>query len=272
MPTPIDYNSFIHPHDRAALDAIKKIPLFDTIIRCWMKSYVERIQHAINMASNLRLGPQQLPEIHASLVDICAKLGIDEPELYVTTAREPNAWTFGDSKPFITLTSGLLEMMDERELYSTLAHECGHILCHHTLYHMVAEWLKNIGTGFMGLGAVAEPIKLAFRYWSRMSEFSADRVAVYCLGETDTFIRESLRFAGGSTISADKLNVEAFVQQAENYAEALEKSNYEKSLQGVYLLQQTHPFMTIRCLEVRKWYNEQKDNLPPPANVETLAW
>ena len=69
--------------------------------------------------------------------------------------------------------------------------------------------------------------------------------------------------SGGSTISADKLNVEAFVQQAENYAEALEKSNYEKSLQGVYLLQQTHPFMTSRCLEVRKWHNEQKDNLPP---------
>lgn len=273
MPTPIDYTTFIHPHDKAALAALKKIPFFDTVVKLWMKAYTERVQHAVNMASNLRLGPDQLPEIYSSLMDICAKLGIEVPELYVTMAREPNAWTFGDTKPFITLTSGLLEMMSEREIYATMAHECGHILCHHTLYHMVAEWLKDLGDGFLGLGVAAGPLKLAFQYWSRMSEFSADRVEVYCLGETDTFIRESLRFVGGATMPMEKLNVDAFLRQAMDYAEALKESTYEKALQGVYLLQQSHPFMTVRCLEVRKWFDSERNQLPLQANAaETLSW
>ncbi|MCR5038646.1 MAG: M48 family metalloprotease, partial [Bacteroidales bacterium] len=80
----------------------------------------------------------------------------------------PNAWTFGDTRIYITLTSGLVDMLTDEELDSVIAHECGHILCRHVLYHTVAEWVKS-GLASLGiLGSLAVPIEYALLYWSRI--------------------------------------------------------------------------------------------------------
>ena len=43
-------------------------------------------------------------------------MGIEEPEFYLEMNPVPNAYTFGDTKVFITITSGLVDMMDDEEL------------------------------------------------------------------------------------------------------------------------------------------------------------
>lgn len=75
-----------------------------------------------------------MPEIYNMLSPICEKLGIDIPEIYLELDVVPNAYTYGDTKPFIVITSGLLETMPMELLPTVIAHECGHIACHHTLY------------------------------------------------------------------------------------------------------------------------------------------
>lgn len=271
---PIDYKQFIHPQDRAALEALEKVPFFDTVLAAFMKLYDEKVEHAINMASKLRLGPDMRPDIHEMLVDICGKLGIDVPELYLTQDPNPNAWTFGETKPYITVTSGLAAIASPREIYATLAHECGHIICHHVLYTQVAIKLMELGTGFFGIVAkLAQPLVWAFQYWRRKSELSADRVEVYCLGETDTFVRESMRFCGFGSGAHTPEEVAAFMKQAEDYESMLDDSFYQKALQAFYIKDMTHPFMTVRCREVVRWFEENKGNLPEPADApKKLQW
>ena len=41
-------------------------------------------------------------------------------------------------KHTIVIHSGLLECLEDDEIYSVLAHECGHIACKHSLYHTLA--------------------------------------------------------------------------------------------------------------------------------------
>lgn len=77
---------------------------------------LEQFQYGVNMASSIRLSPTQLPELYNHLPPICKKLGIEEPEFYLEMNPVPNAWTFGDTRIFITVTSGLVEMMDNEEL------------------------------------------------------------------------------------------------------------------------------------------------------------
>ena len=89
----------------------------------------------------------------------------------------PNAWTFGDTKIFITITSGLVDMMTEEELDAVIAHECGHILCHHVLYHSIAHYVMD-GLDSLGvLGSLGAPLQYAILYWERKSELSCDRAA-----------------------------------------------------------------------------------------------
>ncbi len=96
----------------------------------------EQLQYGMNMATAIRLSPTQLPKLYNHLPPICEKLGIAEPEFYLQMDPVPNAWTFGDTKIFITITSGLVELLNDEELDAVIAHECGHILCHHVLYHI----------------------------------------------------------------------------------------------------------------------------------------
>jgi Zn-dependent protease with chaperone function len=102
-----------------------------------------------NMSGKIKLGPNQMPEIYNLLPPICEKLGIDEPELYLELNRNPNAYTFGDSMVAIVLTSGLLETFSSEEIQVIIAHECGHILCHHTLYKTIARMILLNGNYFL---------------------------------------------------------------------------------------------------------------------------
>ena len=143
-------SEFIHPEDDAALRQMENIPGFPALVKKILALGYEQLQYGMNMASNIRLSKSQLPDLYEHLPPICQKLGIEEPEFYLQMNPIPNAFTFGDSKIYITVTSGLVEMMDDEELDAVLAHECGHILCHHVLYNSVAKLLLS-GASYLGI-------------------------------------------------------------------------------------------------------------------------
>ena len=175
-------SDFIHPEDAAALRQMEGIPGFAALVKKILAIGIENLQYGVNMASSVRLSEKQLPEIYQHLPPICQRLGIPEPELYLLMDPVPNAWTSGDTRIYITVTSGLVEMMSDEELDAVIAHECGHILCRHVLYHTVAQWI-NSGLANLGLlGTLATPMQYALCYWSRKSELSAD-LFILCWSE-----------------------------------------------------------------------------------------
>ena len=67
--------------------------------------------------------------------------------------------------------------------------------------------------------------------------------------------------------------MDAFMKQAAAYEGELKDSFYEKALQAFYIKDMDHPFMTIRCLEVKRWFDAMKGELPAPADAsERLMW
>ena len=133
--TTVDYCDFIHPEDEIALNRLKAVPELQTVTKWMMSNLTETFFHGLYMATRIRLSPTQLPKIYNLLPPICRKFGIEEPEFYLEMNPAPNAYTFGDTRTFLTITSGLLShVKNDEELIAVLAHECGHILCRHVLY------------------------------------------------------------------------------------------------------------------------------------------
>ena len=91
-----------------ALAALKAIPGFTQVMRVFMKVWNEQQFKLINMSTNLKLGDNQMKKYYDMLSPICEKLWIEIPEIYVELNVVPNAYTYGDTKPFIVLTSGLI--------------------------------------------------------------------------------------------------------------------------------------------------------------------
>lgn len=256
---------FIHPEDAAALRQMENIPGFPTLVKKILSLGYEQLQYGVNMASNIRLSETQLPKIYHHLPPICEKLGIEEPEFYLQMNPMPNAYTFGDSKIFITVTSGLVEMMDDEELDAVLAHECGHILCHHVLYNSVARLLLS-GVSSLGfLGSLSLPIQIAMLYWSRKSELSCDRCGSV-ITSPEVVARVMARLAGGPKSITNQVNMEEWAKQADKYDEIRTGNLWDKTLQLSVTLGLDHPFNAVRVREILKWgnsvqYRSLKENL-----------
>jgi Zn-dependent protease with chaperone function len=244
-------SEFIHPSDAAALRQMESIPGFPTLVKKFMALGLEQLQYGLNMATAVRLSPTQLPNLYNHLPPICQKLGIEEPEFYLQMDPMPNAWTFGDTKIYITITSGLVELLNDEELDSVIAHECGHILCRHVLYHSVARCIL-LGVNSSIFDILTVPLQLAILHWSRMSELSCDRCASI-ISSPRVVASTMARLSGGPKSITSQINLEEWAKQADKYDEIKNDGLWNKTLQLSITLGQDHPFSAVRVREILNW-------------------
>ncbi len=265
---PIDCEKYIHPTDRITLAALKKIPLFDTLCSKVLSVLNEPQRNIIDMSSKVHITEDQLPRVYYMVQSICTKLGIDMPNIYLKLDREPNACTYGTEQISITINSGLLECLEDDELYAVLAHECGHIACKHVLYHTIGAFildgssmglhkLENVlNKGLIGsivTTAVDSALELAFYHWQRCSELSADRVAVMCCESAIPVIESMMRLAGGTTHIDSEIDRDLFIAQAEEYQRLTADNKINKGLEYWLTRGNTHPLIAVRAYEAKKW-------------------
>lgn len=254
----MNISDLIHPDDATALNNLRSIPALPTIIEKMMQYGYEEIQWSSNIASNIRLSENQMPEVYNRLVPICHKLGIKIPELYLQTSPIINAWTSGINRVYIVVTLGLIRRINGEELDAVLAHECGHILCQHVLYSMLANAIYDFGDSLMdgilsSIGNVAlKPIKQALFGWSRASELSADRVA--CLiTSPDVLTRVLAKLDGIPPIILKDLNLDEWAKQGADYEQMKNGNTWSKVVRYMSNADMSHPYGPVRAYEARRW-------------------
>ena len=251
----LDYRLYLHDSDKAAMTALQTIPGFSQVMKAFMKIWSEQQFRLINMSTNLQLNEKQMAKYYNMLPPICEKLGIDVPDLFVKLDVNPNAYTFGDTKPFVVITSGLFETLPDELIPTVLAHECGHIACHHTLYTTMGRAILDEAATFVsGLGNIAiYPLQLAFAYWMRCSEFSADRAAIICDGSAEKTIEVMMRFAGYDKDIMAEADAEVFIEQALEYKDLVTNNAWNKTLEFILFQNYEHPLNAVRAYEGKEW-------------------
>lgn len=248
---------YIHPSDQKTMRELEQIPGFSKVLKSFSKTFTETLLHGLNMGQKVRLGPDQLPEVYNLLPPLCERLGISPiPALYLESSPYPNAYTSGDSIVFITITAGLLHIATKEQLTAILAHECGHIACHHVLYHTMGDMLLTVGSDILGLGALSIPLRMAMFHWMRMSELSCDRAAAVCMESPWPMVDGLITVSGGNmTTPYGEVSRDAFVEQSSTYSLENDESMWKNSLQNLYVLTSNlhHPFTAVRTNELTKW-------------------
>ena len=248
-----------HPSDARATDALKKVPGFDKVLAKLLEYGLERLYYVDNLASNLRVTPAMFGRLHRSLTWACKILDVAEPEMYVTMDPIPNAWTFGHTKPFITVTSGLIDMLSDEELFFVIGHEVGHIKAGHVLYgtmaRNIAAVVQLLGQFTLGIGAIlGQGLVLALYDWYRAAELTSDRCALMCVQDLEPARSTFMKLAGGGTRLADEMDLSEFLRQVEDYQE-VDRSTLDKAYKILLTAQRTHPFAMQRAKEVERWFN-----------------
>ncbi len=83
--------------------------------------------------------------VYDTVLDIANRHGITTPEVGIYQAKDPNAFATGATKnsSLVAVSTGLLDMMNEREIEWVVAHEMAHILNGDMVTMTLMQWVVN---------------------------------------------------------------------------------------------------------------------------------
>jgi Zn-dependent protease with chaperone function len=251
---------FMHPWDVKATAALKSVPGFDKLIAKIIEYSFERVYYLQNVADNVRVTDKMFPKLNRYLEWGCKILDVPKPEFYVALDPAYNAYTYGHTKPFIVMTSSLLNLLDEQEKMFVICHELGHIKCEHVLYTLVAENLavliEMFGKMTLGLGAIlGAGLALPLLDWYRKAELSADRAGLLAVQDPQVAVRTFMKLAGGAESLIGDMDEQEFLRQIRAY-EDRDASNLDRVYKLLITITRTHPFPIMRAKHLDSWITE----------------
>ena len=247
----ISSKAYEHPADRAATAALKAVPMLDTVVRKLIEWGYERALRQSFLANAVRVGENQLPDLWASHTGVCRILDMpDVYDLYVTWGVFGGAQAIGAGKPMVVMDSGLLRRLGPGEQRVVLAHEVGHILSDHVLYMTALNILigATLSVPFP-IGLPLRAVRAVLLEWYRAAELSCDRAATLAVRDPRIVCRALMVIGAG--MSADQLNLDAFMTQAMEYEAWDDPSDRVRRFFAE--INRTHPYAVRRVSEVMKW-------------------
>ncbi len=223
----------------SALPTVCLMPLLVVgfiVLSYWMSKahHNQLISHAYQVT------PQSAPHLAALTQECIHRLQTVPVEFYVMPKQSLNAYTFGFSKPNVVVVySPMLKVMDADELRFVIGHELGHVSLGHT-------WLNTLLGGMAGVPVsfgAAVVLTLAFRWWNRACEYSADRAGLLACGSLNKSISALAQLAVGDINTQDELS---------RAMQVIERQDSEAASSLSELLS-THPLILKRINELRAW-------------------
>ncbi len=249
--TEISSRAWEHPADRAALQALRRIPVFDEVLRSMFGFFGEKPIRLAFQANAVRISPRQFPKVHSLYREVCQTLDPQKDyEVFVSQTPMVNAGAYGMDRPFIILNSGTLRLLSDEELAFVLGHELGHIMSDHVLYRTMTVLLIQLASmGFPVVGLAARAVLVALLEWYRKSELSSDRAGLLAVQDPQVAMSAMMKMAGGG--EAAETNLDEFIVQAEEYRTGGDVA--DQVFKVLNLMATTHPFFVLRVSEVRSW-------------------
>jgi Zn-dependent protease with chaperone function len=249
----LEKGDFQHPMDKQAGNVLQLFAPFEWGLRQAI-SMAEDAVFLENIASGVLVGPQQLPELHSMLLESCRILGLSPvPDLYIRQSPSPNAYTLAvqGRRPFIVVTTALLDLMDPIEIQAVIAHELGHLKCEHSLFIAMANILLTPLASVFPVGNAA--LESSLLQWQRTAELTCDRAALLVVQDVRAVQSVIMKLCGGGKSYAQQMDVDAFVKQATAYDEVAYGTQVGRFMRQSQMREATHPLPIMRARELERF-------------------
>jgi heat shock protein HtpX len=229
---------------------------------------------ALRMAGAKEVTPEQAPRLHRIVDEVTSLTSLPKPRVYVVDNPQPNAFATGRNPKHavVAATTGIMDLLDDRELKGVMAHELGHVGNRDILIGavvavfagaiaMIANVLQfRMFFGMMGGGDDDAPnpiltiiaiillpiaatiIQLAI---SRTREYEADRTGAKTTHDPEALADALMKLEQGARMRPMQVNPAAAHMYIVNPLASLRGANFSR-------LFSTHPPIEERVARLRK--------------------
>ena len=210
------------------------------------------------LSTSLKVSQEIVPVIYDTIQNVLSRLDIQDLKLecYVYNDAEMNASCFSLENNIdivVTISSGLVNNLNENELAFVIGHEIGHYLFGHLEYIKVKTTENEL-----------LDMKISKIYQSQ--EISADRIGLICSGSVDSSIRAIIKTVSG-------LNDNFITHNLHSYLHQIQSLKYD----DFTYIKHTHPIFPIRAKalilfsmsELYYWWIN--DDREPPLDANALT-
>lgn len=189
------------------------------------------------LSTSVKVSKEIFPNIYSAIENVFNRLKIKNNLNFFVTANHLqtqatcSAMPMGDSAEII-LTSKLVELLNEEELESIIAHEVAHFYYQHALYPQASSTKNRL-----------EYLNLL--NFSRAAEISADRIGFIGCGNLETSLRAMLKITSGLSEKHLKFNFSSYLDQLRELKETKGDQN---------LMYSTHPNFLNR-MQALIWFS-----------------
>ena len=176
-------------------------PLFIIIVILFAYQ-INQSHHRALLRQGIPVSKDRTPALYALANDCQQRLSPGPLKIFVVPGRSLNAYTFGFSNPKgLVIYSPVIKIMDEDELRFILGHEMGHVALGHTWLNTLLGGMAGVPTPF----GAAVLITLAFRWWNRACEFSADRAGLLACSKPRKAVSALIKLVAGDVQSTSEM-------------------------------------------------------------------
>jgi heat shock protein HtpX len=248
------------------------IPIILFVIGYTVFQYYASTSIAIAMSGAVPIQKSDNPRLWRTVENIAIAQGMPMPKVYIIPDEAPNAFATGRNPQtsVVAATSGLLAIMDEKELEGVMAHEMGHVKNYDIL-------VSTIVFGLISAIGILADFAMRMAFWSNMGRrrddngFGAALMLVGVVGSIIAFLigplinaavsrqREYLADATSAEITRYPEGLESALQKLGEYGRPMRRKS--SAMAHMYIADPVKPGMVERLFSTHP---------PIPKRIERL--
>lgn len=242
--------AYQHPLDKAAFMSLTRIPVINKVVD-FVTGSIEKFAVVNRTGSCLKVSEKNIPELYNEFRNVGSTIGMDSiPEFYIQFGYDLYSSTDGDKHPVTVINSGIVDLLtpDERKFY--LGHELGHIMSGHLQYLLICRYWGIVNQVVSGANLLSTPLM----YFSRMTEFTADRIGLLACQNIDMAISTMMKQAGIPRKYYKDIKVEALMEQIRDFKQMRDEMAHG-IIEGAKIMRSNLPWIVNRAAFLLDWHD-----------------